>query len=257
MSSILKIEKLCKRYGGLAANTDIDLDLIPGEIHAVIGPNGAGKTTFIKQIAGEATPTSGSIVFDGQDVTKMTSYARASLGLARSFQITSIFPNFTVLDNVAFAVQAHTGSGFHFWREAKKLRNLNEQALEALKLVGLESRQDDLAGAMSHGEHRQLEIAMALVTNPKLMLLDEPTAGMGREESLKFVSLLKDVRKGRTILLVEHDMEVVFALADRITVLANGRVIATDSPDAIRASSVVRDAYLGNDSDTSIGSIEA
>jgi len=244
--TVLRIERLSKRYGGLLANSNIDLELRAGEIHAVIGPNGAGKTTFIKQLAGETFPTSGRIWFGDRDVTTMPAHARARLGLARSFQITSVFANFTVRDNVAFAAQAAQGHGFRFWTAARSIGRLNVQAEEALALVGLSSRRDDLAGAMSHGEHRQLEIAMALVTRPTLMLLDEPTAGMGREESLRFVELLRQVRGSRAILLVEHDMEVVFALSDRITVLAGGAVVATGTPAEIRASSLVRDAYLGD-----------
>ncbi len=243
---ILTVDRLTKRYGGLAANSDITLAIAPGEIHAIIGPNGAGKTTFIQQIAGETAPTSGRIVLAGRDITRTPAHRRTQLGLGRSFQITSIFSDFTALENVAFAAQAHAGHSYRFWAPAAKSAALNARAAATLDLVGLAGRADMLAANLAHGEHRQLEIAMALVADPKLLLLDEPTAGMGREESMRFVALLGTVRRGRTIILIEHDMDVVFAVADRITVLANGKVLATDTPAATRTNPVVREAYLGD-----------
>jgi branched-chain amino acid transport system ATP-binding protein len=244
---MLEIRKLSKRFGGLLANNDISLSVPRGEIHAIIGPNGAGKSTLISQIAGELPPTSGTIAIDGMDVTGLPAHQRARLGLARCFQITSIFPSFSAAENVAIAAQAMQGHSYRFWRPADSISELNRAAAEVLLQVGLESGKTRNAGSLSHGEHRQLEIAMALVGRPKLLLLDEPTAGMGREESQRLVGLLKEVGAGQTIILIEHDIDAVFALADRITVLANGRVLASDVPAAIRASQAIREAYLGND----------
>jgi branched-chain amino acid transport system ATP-binding protein len=244
---MLEIRKLSKRFGGLLANNDISLSVPRGEIHAIIGPNRAGKSTLISQIAGELPPTSGTIAIDGMDVTGLPAHQRARLGLARCFQITSIFPSFSAAENVAIAAQAMKGHSYRFWRPADSISELNRAAAEVLLQVGIESGKTRNAGSLSHGEHRQLEIAMALVSRPKLLLLDEPTAGMGREESQRLVGLLKEVGAGQTIILIEHDIDAVFALADRITVLANGRVLASDLPAAIRASQAIREAYLGND----------
>jgi branched-chain amino acid transport system ATP-binding protein len=246
-TAVLRAEGLSKIYGGLVANADVDFEAAAGEIHAVIGPNGAGKTTFIKQLAGEMRPTRGRIWLGGRDVTHLPAHRRAALGLARSFQITSVFPSFTARGNVEFACQAAAGHGFALWSGRRARLAMQERAAWALDLVGLTARADESAVIMSHGEHRQLEIAMALVSDPQVMLLDEPTAGMGREESMAFVALVRRVRASRTIVLVEHDMDVVFGLADRITVLAQGRVIACDRPEAIKASAAVRDAYLGQE----------
>ena len=244
--ALLEIDGLSKRFGGVVASDDISLSVPQGELHAIIGPNGAGKTTLIGQLAGELAPDAGRIRFEGQDVTALPTYRRSQLGLARSFQITSLFPDFTALDNVALAVQAHAGHSFHFWRPARQEASLREPARAALARVGLASRADMLVSKLSHGEHRQLEIAMALATGPRLLLLDEPMAGMGPEESARMVKLLRELKQELTILLIEHDMEAVFALADRISVLVYGRVIATGTPDAIRASAAVREAYLGD-----------
>jgi branched-chain amino acid transport system ATP-binding protein len=244
---MLEIRNLSKQFGGLLANQDISLTVPAGEVHAIIGPNGAGKTTLISQIAGELTPTSGTIVIDGMDVTSLPAHRRAKLGLARCFQITSIFQSFSAAENVAIVAQAKHGHSYRFWRPANSIMELNRAADEALLQVGLGSRKTQNAGSLSHGEHRQLEIAMALVSRPKLLLLDEPTAGMGREESQNLVRLLTEVGAGQTIILIEHDIDVVFALANRVTVLANGRVLASDVPEGIRASPAIRDAYLGDD----------
>ena len=242
---LLEVRGLIKRFGGLVAIDELDLDIEPGEIHAIIGPNGAGKTTLIGQLTGELRPDGGSIAFAGRDITRLPTHRRAHLGLARSFQITSVFLDFTTLDNVALAVQAHDGHSFRFWRRARRDRGLREPAMTALEHVGLAARADDIASSLSHGEHRQLEIAMALATGPRLLLLDEPTAGMGAEESARMIELLGGLKGGQTILLVEHDMDAVFALADRITVLVYGRAIATGEPEEIRANAKVREAYLG------------
>ena len=243
--ALLKIEGLTKRFGGVVASDNIVLDVERGELHAIIGPNGAGKTTLIGQLSGEVVPNAGRIRFDGEDVTALPVYRRSALGLARSFQITSLFADFTALDNVALAVQAHAGHSFHFWRKARAEPELREPARMALKRVGLADRADVLVSNLSHGEHRQLELAMALATKPRMLLLDEPMAGLGPEESVRMVNTLRELKQELTILLVEHDMEAVFALADRITVLVYGRVIASGAPTAIRANAEVRQAYLG------------
>jgi branched-chain amino acid transport system ATP-binding protein len=243
--ALLQIDGLSKRFGGVIASDEITLTLPAGELHAIIGPNGAGKTTLIGELTGEIRPDSGRIRFDGVDITALPVWRRSMLGLARSFQITSLFLDFTALDNVALAVQAHSGHSFRFWRDAGREPELREPAHVALERVGLAGRADVLVANLSHGEHRQLEIAMALATRPRLLLLDEPMAGMGPEESARMVGLLRQLKQELTILLIEHDMEAVFALADRITVLVYGRVLATGTPAAIRADEEVRRAYLG------------
>ncbi len=243
---ILTCEALCKSFGGIAATDNVGLDVERSEIHAVIGPNGAGKTTLISQLSGELMPDTGRIAFEGRDITRLPAYRRSLRGLARSFQITSIFENMSVIDNVALAVQAHRGHSFRFWAPARRDKDLIEPGMEALESVRLAGRANDRARELSHGEHRQLEIAMALATGPTLLLLDEPMAGMGPEESTTMVETLKALRKDKTILLIEHDMDAVFALADRITVLVYGRVIASGKPEDIRADEAVRKAYLGD-----------
>ena len=242
---LLQIDKLAKRFGGIVASDDLTLVIAPGELHAVIGPNGAGKTTLIAQLSGQLRPDSGRVHFAGRDITALPMHRRSALGLARSFQITSLFLDLSVLDNVALAVQAHAGHSFRFWRNARLETELREPARAALKRVGLAGREDRPAAALSHGEHRQLELAMALAGNPTMLLLDEPMAGLGPEESARMVETLQALKNELTILLVEHDMEAVFALADRITVLVYGCVIASGAPAAIRANKDVRDAYLG------------
>jgi len=244
---VLRVSNLVKRFGGLVATDHIALDIRPGEVHAIIGPNGAGKTTLIGQLIGELAPDSGQVMFMGADITHLPTHSRSHLGLARSFQITSIFPAFSALQNVAMAVQAHDGHSFRFWRCAGDDPVLIRPALEALQLVGLGERAQMTAGTLSHGEHRQLEIAMALATKPRLLLLDEPMAGMGPEDSARMVALLQELKGQMSILLIEHDMEAVFALADRITVLVYGRNIATDTPENIRRNEQVRQAYLGDE----------
>ncbi len=242
---MLQVENLAKRFGGIVATDDLVLNVEAGELHAVIGPNGAGKTTLIAQLSGQLSPDSGRVRFDGKDITALPMYRRSRLGLARSFQITSLFLDLSVLDNVALAVQAHAGHSFRFWRNARSEPDLREPARAALARVGLGERADGPASALSHGEHRQLELAMALAGSPRMLLLDEPMAGLGPEESARMVEMLRALKRELTILLVEHDMEAVFALADRITVLVYGRVIASGKPDDIRANADVRDAYLG------------
>ena len=243
--ALLRIEGLTKRFGGVLASDAISLMIAPGELHAVIGPNGAGKTTLIGQLAGEITPDAGRIHFAGGDITALPTFRRSLLGLARSFQITSLFLDFTALDNVALAVQAHAGHSFRFWRAARSEASLREPARAALARVGLAGRSEAMVGSLSHGEHRQLEIAIALACRPRMLLLDEPMAGMGPDESARMVAILRELKRELTILLIEHDMEAVFALADRLTVLVYGRIIASGSPEAIRADPQVREAYLG------------
>jgi branched-chain amino acid transport system ATP-binding protein len=242
---LLQVENLAKRFGGIVATDNLALTVAAGELHAVIGPNGAGKTTLIAQLSGQLTPDAGCVRFSGHDITALPMYRRSQLGLARSFQITSLFLDLSVLDNVALAVQAHAGHSFHFWRDARTEAALRDPARAALARVGLSARADGPAAALSHGEHRQLELAMALAGSPRMLLLDEPMAGLGPEESARMVAMLRALKRELTILLVEHDMEAVFALADRITVLVYGRVIASGAPADIRANADVRDAYLG------------
>ena len=243
---LLRVEKLVRRFGGLVATDNLSMEVARGELHAIIGPNGAGKTTLISQLTGQLMPNSGAIHFAGQDITRLPPYRRSGLGLARSFQITSLLRDFSAADNVALAAQAHDGHSYRFWANARKERGLREAAHAALARVGLDRRADVLVSELSHGEQRELELAVALATKPQLLLLDEPMAGLGATESQRMVALLKELRKEVTIVLVEHDMEAVFALADRITVLVYGRVIACGNTDEIRNNEEVRRAYLGD-----------
>ena len=244
---LLRLHDLRKHYGGLPVTDGVSLDVQEGEIHAVIGPNGAGKTTLIHEITGVVRPDAGQVLFAGQDVTRLPLSRRARAGLARSFQITSILAGFSVLENVSLAAQARAGSSFRFLRPAASDRALNQAAMAALEEVGLADRAASLAGSLSHGEKRALELAIALATQPRLLLLDEPLAGAGPEETARLIALLRRLKSAVTILLVEHDMQAVFALADRISVLVYGRVIATGPVAAIRANPEVRAAYLGGD----------
>jgi branched-chain amino acid transport system ATP-binding protein len=244
---LLAIRGLRKRFGGLLATDQVDLDVVEGETYAIIGPNGAGKTTLIGQLAGDLRPDDGAIRFAGRDVTRVDAPLRSRLGLARSFQVTSIFPDFSALTNVALAVQAHAGGSFRFWRPAAGERSLTEPARAALEWVGLGGRAGVLAANLAHGEQRQLEIAMALATKPRLLLLDEPVAGMGFDESQRMVRFLGTLKGRVTIVLVEHDMDAVFTLADRISVMVYGKIIATGTPGEVRGNPDVRRAYLGED----------
>ncbi len=244
---LLAVRGLGKRFGGIVATDSLDLEVAEGEIHAVIGPNGAGKTTLIAQRSGALKPDSGTIRFAGADITRLDPPARCRSGLARSFQITSVLGDFTGLDNVALAIQARAGHSFRFWRAARDDPRLREPAGRVLERVGLAGRGDVLASKLSHGEQRQLEIAMTLATGPNMLLLDEPMAGMGGGESARRVAPLRGLKGAHTLLLIEPDMDAVFALADRITVLVYGRAIATGTPAQIRADAEVRQAYLGED----------
>jgi branched-chain amino acid transport system ATP-binding protein len=244
---VLRLEGLRKSFGALVVTDDLSLEVGAGELHAVIGPNGAGKTTLINQISGLLKPDAGRILFAGRDVTALPAHARAAAGLARSFQVTSILPGFTALENVALAVQARSGSSLRVFGRAAQEDALNRPALAALGEVGLAHRAHVPAGHLSHGEKRALELAIALAMAPKLLLLDEPMAGSGREESNRLVGLLRELKGRFPMVLVEHDMTAVFALADRISVLIYGRVLATGTPDAVRADPKVAAAYLGEE----------
>jgi branched-chain amino acid transport system ATP-binding protein len=243
---LLRVENLVRRFGGIVATDNLSLDVARGELHAIIGPNGAGKTTLISQLIGQLRPSAGTIRFAGQDITHLPAWRRSQRGLARSFQITSLLPDFTAADNVALAAQARDGHSFRFWGNARREKQLREAARSALARVGLEQRADVVVSKLSHGEQRELELAVALATKPQLLLLDEPMAGLGATESARMVRLLAELRREVTIVFVEHDMEAVFALADRITVLVYGRVIASDVPAAIRGNEEVKRAYLGD-----------
>jgi branched-chain amino acid transport system ATP-binding protein len=244
---VLRIENLAKNFGGLRVTDDVTLDVRPGELHAVIGPNGAGKTTLINQISGLLAPDAGRIVFGGEDVTRLPVHTRAARGLARSFQITSILPRFSVLENVALAVQARSGTSFRFFGRAAAEEALNAPAMAALAQVGLAERAGVPAGELSHGEKRALELAIALAMEPKLLLLDEPMAGAGRDETERLVAALRSLKGRFPMVLVEHDMHAVFALADRISVLIYGKILASGTPAEVRADPQVVAAYLGDE----------
>ncbi len=246
-AALLEVDNLSKSFGALRATDQVSLTALAGETHAIIGPNGAGKTTLIGQLSGTLRPDSGHIRFAGEDITRLGAPARSHRGLARSFQITSVYRDFTALDNVALAVQAHAGSSFRLWRPARTDPALRDPARAILDEVGLGARADVLAANLAHGEQRQLEVAMVLATKPRLMLLDEPMAGMGTDESQRMVKFLARFRGRQTILLVEHDMDAVFSLADRISVLVYGRIVATGTPAEIRANPEVQRAYLGEE----------
>ncbi|MFK5978143.1 MAG: ABC transporter ATP-binding protein [Rhizobiaceae bacterium] len=245
--SIMEVIGLTKTFGGIHAIDNVDLNVRENELHAIIGPNGAGKTTLIAQICGGLQPDAGKILFRGHEITRMPEHQRSRLGLARSFQITSIFLDMPVIENVALAVQSRRGHSYKFWKPARNDRELTDPAQQALEKVGLSNRRNDIAGELSHGEHRQLEIAMALSTEPKMLLLDEPLAGMGPEESVRLIAILQKLKGEKSILLIEHDMDAVFALADRVSVLVYGRIVANGTPGEIRNNRDVRRAYLGEE----------
>ena len=245
--ALLSLSALVKRFGGVAATDGVDLTVQPGEIHALIGPNGAGKTTLVHQISGALAPDSGRIAFAGEDITRLSMHERVHKGLARSYQVTSIFRRLTVLENALLAVQAGAGSSLRFWRAARLESHLTHAAHGVLRQVGLGDRADAVAGRLAHGEQRQLEVALSLATRPRLLLLDEPMAGMGPEESARMVELIAALKAQVTLLLIEHDMDAVFRLADRISVLVSGRIVASGTPQQIRADAQVRRAYLGDE----------
>ncbi|HYW60605.1 MAG TPA: ABC transporter ATP-binding protein [Xanthobacteraceae bacterium] len=245
--AVLHLEKLRKSFGALVVTDDLTFDVMPRELHAVIGPNGAGKTTLINQISGLVAPDSGTILFAGRDITALPTHARAELGLARSFQVSSILPGFSALENVALAVQSRAGSSFRILGRAAAEAALNGPAMAALADVGLAERAHIPAGELAHGEKRALELAIALAMQPKVLLLDEPMAGTGREETARLVEVLRRLKGRFSVVLVEHDMTAVFALADRISVLIYGRILASGSPAGVRADPRVVAAYLGDE----------
>jgi branched-chain amino acid transport system ATP-binding protein len=245
---LLTIDRVSRHFGGVHALSDVSLDVVAGEVHALIGPNGAGKTTLIHQISGAQTPNAGTIHFAGTDITRLSMHERVAIGVARSWQITNVFGRLSALDNVALAVQGRQrdwGSSFRFWAAVDAERAIVDEAASWLAEVGLAGRESQLAGSLAHGEQRQLELALALATKPSLLLLDEPMAGMGPEESERVVNLIEHLGRSVSILLIEHDMDAVFRLADRISVLVGGCLVFTGAPDEVRAHPEVRRAYLG------------
>lgn len=247
---ILSVRGLVKRFGGLVATDGVDLDLMPGQIHALIGPNGAGKTTLITQLCGEFQPDSGSIEIDGRSIDTLSVSARVARGLARTFQITCLLPDYSVRDNVAIAIQVRQGHSFHFLRNVRRDRDLLEEADVRLEACGLLERGDEIVTNLSHGERKQLELVVALATDPRILLLDEPMAGLGHAESQQMIETLRGLKQEVAMLLVEHDMDAVFKLADRISVLVYGRVIASGTAEFIRDHPEVRKAYLGDGDET-------
>ena len=244
-SPLLRAESLTRRFGGLAAVDGVTLDVHLGEIHAVIGTNGAGKSTLVNMLSGELAPSAGTLHMDGADITGWSQARRARAGIGRSYQRTTIFPAFSLMENCRLAAQAHAQRPWRVWEGAQSCRTSTESALRALRAAGLQDRADTMAGAVSHGQQRQLEVAMCLATEPTVLLLDEPLAGMGAEETERMLTLLESLRATHAIVLVEHDMDAVFRVADRVTVMVNGQVIATDHPNAIRSNPAVKTAYLG------------
>lgn len=244
---LLEVRNLVKRFGGLVATNSASFTVAKGEMHALIGPNGAGKTTLIHQVSGGLKADEGQMIFDGVDVFSMPIDQRVRLGLARSYQITSVFKKLTALDNVALAVQARSGSSLRFWRPVVSETVLFEEAYAILVQVGLDKRAGVIAASLAHGEQRQLELGITLATRPKLLLLDEPMAGMGPEEAERMVDLLRTLKGQATVLLVEHDMSAVFRLADRISALVYGRIIASGTPESVRNDPEVKKAYLGEE----------
>ncbi len=246
-AALLSVRKLSKRFGGVNATDEVSLDVAAGEVHALLGPNGAGKTSLINQLSGAILPDRGRVFFRGHDITRLSTHERVARGLVRSYQVTRLFKSMTALDNLALAVQARSGSSLSFWRPVHRERRLFEEARAMLDRIGLGARADTLADHLAHGEQRALEVGLALATRPALLLLDEPLAGTGPKESERMVALIESLRQSATVLLVEHDVDAVFRLADRVTVLVNGRVIASGAPQAVRADPAVIAAYLGEE----------
>lgn len=247
VSPILSIQKLSKKFGAVIANEDVSIDLYQGEIHGLIGPNGAGKSTLIKQISGEISQDSGKIILEENEISNHPVFERAKMGLARSFQVSSVIPNFTVLENVILAIQGNLGQTFKFWNPVSKNQELINAAQVYLDQVDMKTRMSVLASELSHGERRKLEISMALALEPKVFLLDEPMAGLGAAGSKVMTKQLAKLKNRAPILLIEHDMDAIFALADRISVLVYGQIIASGTVDEIRSNADVREAYLGSD----------
>jgi branched-chain amino acid transport system ATP-binding protein len=245
--SVLEVRNISKRFGSLVAVRDISMTVQKGELRAIIGPNGAGKTTFFNMISGFLRPSTGSIEFDGRDVTAVPAHQRVNLGMARTFQITEIFPELTVFENVRIATEVADGFGLRPWLRRSERNEVHRQVTDTLKLTALETKANRLVGELAHGDQRAAEIAMALALRPRLLLLDEPTAGMGDQETYEITQLIRKLhRDGNfTIVLIEHDMRVVFQLADRITVLDQGKLLAEGTPQEIASNDAVQAAYLG------------
>lgn len=242
---VLKLEHIRKNFGQIKATDNVDLSVEEGEIHALIGPNGAGKTTLINQIAGNFFQDSGKIIFCGQDISRMSAHKRALAGLSRTFQISSIFDDMTVFENVALSVQATKGHSFRFFKNAGAYSDIRKKAWEYLEITGLTDIAGEMSSRVSYGEKNKIELAMALASNPKLILLDEPASGMSIGDSIELINLLKKIKGSQSILLVEHDMDVIFSLADRISVLVYGKILATGTPEEVKNNSEVLEAYLG------------
>jgi branched-chain amino acid transport system ATP-binding protein len=245
--ALLRARGLSKHFGSLAAVEDVSLDVRAGEIHAIIGPNGAGKTTLLNLLSGELAPTAGTLEFDGADITRWSSDRRAVAGMGRSFQHSAVFDDLDTFENARLAAQTRLPSSMKFFRSASRYEAVNAAAARVLEELDLKAYAATPAGEISHGAQRQLEIAMLLAIAPKLMLLDEPTSGMGRSETAELIAILRRISANHTLILVEHDMDVVFSLADRITVMVNGRVLASGAPAEVRANPEVRTAYLGSE----------
>jgi branched-chain amino acid transport system ATP-binding protein len=245
--AVLSVVGLSRYFGGLAAVSDVSLELCAGEVHAVIGPNGAGKTTLVNLLSGDLSPSQGSVRFGGREIAGLAPDRIARLGIARSYQKTNIFAAFTVFENCRLSAQSRLGKLGGFFRAARRYDAINEAARRALDLAGLAARADDIAAALSHGEQRQLEIAMTLATSPRVLLLDEPLAGMGAEESQRMIALIAKLAADHAVLLVEHDMDAVFSVARRLTVMVNGRVLESGAPEDVRRSKAVQEAYLGDE----------
>ena len=245
MTELLSIKGLNKSYGGVKASDDVNLSILEGELHAIIGPNGAGKTTLISQLCGNVMPDSGTVHFAGRDITTMDEYKRPHLGMSRTYQITSLIRTMSVLDNLQLAIQAQAGHSFRFWSDVRRRQSERESAGLYARQVGLEDQIQSRVDNLAHGEQRRLEVAMALASNSRLLLLDEPLAGLGGQEAAEMIGLLQSLKGHKTMLLIEHDMDAVFSLADRISVLVYGHIIATGQPDGIRQNAEVQQAYLG------------
>lgn len=244
---MLKTENLSKTFGALRAVSKVTLDFELEKVHAIIGPNGAGKTTLINLLSGELQPSGGKIQYEEHDLTHAPPHKISQLGIGRSYQKTNIFPKFTCFQNCWIAAQSRLKTSMHFFRSARKLKQVQERTEKSLEMTKLTGRSQSLAGSMSYGEQRQLEIAMMLATEPKLLLLDEPLAGMGAEESQQVMTLLKELANHHTLILIEHDMDAVFSIADQLTVMVNGQVLETGTVDQIRNSKMVQEAYLGEE----------
>jgi branched-chain amino acid transport system ATP-binding protein len=243
--AILRTRDLGKFFGALAAVDNVTIDFEPGKVHAIIGPNGAGKTTLINLLSGDLPPTQGTISFKGRDITKLSPFEISQIGIGRSYQRSNIFAEFSCLENCWLGSQSRMRTSMKFFRPAARYEEVRERAKHALELCGLAHRQDVRSALISHGEQRQLEIAMMLATEPELLLIDEPLAGMGTEEAAAILGLLKDLASERTLILIEHDMDAVFTIADVLTVMVNGKVLVTGEPDDIRNNAEVQEAYLG------------